>query len=204
MKIIQLIAFLLINYTLIGQVKKDTTSFEYLCENKYKVDFKISDEYIKYNHHRAFIPTYTVWSCMPFFFQEALVNKINKEKYIIYFEFDINASDTGDYIKNNVNPNYDKNKNYLAGRRCQIERDKGLIQVFTNSDFHKFNADTILCIRPDSNSIRKNDPDFNNFLYVVMHKENIGDISVGFAYKKEYEIEVMDEIKNLYKIIKFR
>jgi hypothetical protein len=25
-----------------------------------------------------------------------------------------------------------------------------------------------------------------------------------FAYKKEYEIEVMDEIKNLYKIIKFK
>ena len=139
---------------------------------------------------------------MPFFFSEALVSKINKEKYIIYFEFDINASDTGDYIKNNVNPNYDKNKNYLAGRRCQIERDKGLIQVFTNSDFNKFNADTILCIRPDSNSIRKNDPDFNNFLYIIMHKENVGDIKVGFAYRKEYEIEVMDEIKNLYKIKK--
>ncbi len=204
MKIIYLISFLLINSTLIGQVKNDSTTFEYLCENKYKVDFEISDKYIKYNHHRAFIPTYTVWSCMPFYFSEALVNKINKKKYIIYFEFDISASDPGDYIKNNVNPNYDKNKNYLAGRRCQIERDQGLIKVFTNSDFNKFNADTILCIRPDSNSIRKNDPDFNNFLYIIMHKENIGDIIVGFAYKKEYEIEVMDEIKNLYKLIKFK
>ena len=204
MKIIYLIPFLLINSTLLSQANKDSTSFEYLCEKKYKVDFKISNEYIKYNHHRAFIPTYTVWSCMPFFFSEALVSKINKEKYIIYFEFDFNASDTGDYIKNNVNPKYDKNKNYLAGRRCQIERDQGIIKVFTNSDFNKFNADTILCIRPDSNSIRKNDPDFNNFLYIIMHKENVGDIKVGFAYRKEYEIEVMDEIKNLYKIIKFK
>jgi len=203
MKIIYLIPFLLINSTLLSQAKKDSTSFEYLCENKYKVDFKISDEYIKYNHHRAFIPTYTVWSCMPFFFSEALVSKINKEKYIIYFEFDINAGVSDVYMKKEF-PNYDKNKNYLGSQRCQTERDKGLFKVFTNSDFHKFNADTILCIRPDSNSIRKNDPDFNNFLYIIMHKENVGDIKVGFAYRKEYEIEVMDEIKNLYKIIKFK
>ena len=203
MKIIYLISFLLINSTLIGQVKKDSTSFEYLCQNKYKVDFKISDEYIKYNHHRAFIPTYTVWSCMPFFFSEALVSKINKEKYIMYFEFDINAGVSDVYMKKEF-PNYDKNKNYLGSQRCQTERDQGLFKVFTNSDFNKFNADTILCIRPDSNSIRKNDPDFNNFLYIIMHKENVGDIKVGFAYRKEYEIEVMDEIKNLYKIIKFK
>ena len=78
MKIIYLISFLLINSTLLSQAKKDSTSFEYLCENKYKVDFEISDEYIKYSHHRAFIPTYTVWSCMPFYFSEALVSKINK------------------------------------------------------------------------------------------------------------------------------
>ena len=204
MKIIYLISFLLINSTLIGQVKKDSTSFEYLCEHKYKVDFKISDEYIKYNHHREFIPTYTVWSCMPFiFFEEALVKKVNKEKYIIYFKFDINAGVSDEYMKKEF-PNYDKNKNYLGSKRCQTERDQGLIKVFTNSDFNKFNADTILCIRPDSNSIKKNDPDFNNFLYIIMHKENVGDIKVGFAYKKEYEIEVMDEIKNLYKIIKFK
>ena len=135
MKIIYLIPFLLINSTLIGQVRKDTTSFEYLCENKYKVDFKISDEYIKYNHHRAFIPTYTIWSCMPFFFSEALVSKINKEKYIIYFEFDINAGVSDGYMKKEF-PNYNKNKNYLGSQRCQIERNQGLIKVFTNSDFN--------------------------------------------------------------------
>jgi hypothetical protein len=203
MKKIYLIIFLINNFTSFGQVNKDSTTFEYLCEHKYKVDFKVSGDYIKYNHHRAFIPTYTVWSCMPFYFSEALASKINKEKYIIYFEFDINAGVSDEYMKKEF-PNYNKNKNYLGSQRCQTERDQGLVKVFTNSDFNKFNADTILCIRPDSNSIRKNDPDFNNFLYIVMHKENVGDIKVGFAYKKEYETEVMDEIKNLHKIIKFK
>lgn len=207
MKKILLIIALVLTYSVYGQDKLDSNSYEYLCQYNYKVDFSILKNYYQVNHHRGFIPTYKTWSCMPYFFKEALVNKQNENHYVIYFDFNETASsnDEGNrMIKKYLNTEFDKNKNYLGGKNCQIERDRDLMKIFTNQDFVKYNADTMLCIRVDSNAREKNDPELNNFMYVIMHKQNIGDIYVGFAYKKEYEFEVMDEIKNLWKIIKFK
>jgi hypothetical protein len=190
-----------------GQHILDSNSFEYKCNYDYKIEFKIQKEFEIFNHERAFIPTYFTWSCMPYFFKEAIINKKRPNNYVIYFDFDATARSTNEaywITKKYFNHNYDVNTNYLGGSNCQIERERDLINVFVSEDFKKFNADTILCIRVDSNAREKNDPQVNDFMYVVMHKQNICDIYVCFAYKKEYEFEIMDEIKNLWQTIKFR
>lgn len=205
MKKILLFITLSLNYSVSGQDNIDSNSFEYKCKYKYKVDFKIDENYYQIDHHRAFIPTYTSWSCMPYFFKEALVNKKYENHYVIYFDFNETASskDTNNFIAKYVNPDFDFNTNYLGGMNCKIERDRYLMKVYESKDFIKFNADTILCLRVDSNARKKNDPNLNDFIYIIMHKQNVGDIYIGFAYKKEYEFEVLDEIKNLWKLIKF-
>jgi hypothetical protein len=203
-----LLITLLLSFSSYSQNKLDSNSFEFLCETNYKVDFIINNNYLKVNYHRAFIPTYKTWSCMPYFFKEALINKKNENHYLIYFDFNETASSTNEaywMTKKYFKPDFDVNTNYLGGKNCQIERDRDLMKnVFTRNDFVKFNADTMLCMRVDSNAREKNDPELNDFIYVVMHKQNIGDIYVCFTYKKEYEFEVMVEIKNLWKIIKFK
>lgn len=206
MKISLILITFLIHTSLFSQKNIDINSFSYECEHKYNVDFKLNVKYLQVPHNRAFIPTYTTWSCLPYFFKEALINKKNEGHYIIYFDFNNTASSKYEdkFIKKYINPNFSNNTNYLGGINCLIERDRDLMNVFSKDDFLKFNADTMLCIRVDSNAREKNDPTLNDFIYVVMHKENIGDIYVCFAYKKEYEFEVMDEIKKLWKIIRFK
>lgn len=206
MKKIFVIIVFFISYSTFGQNKIDSNSFEFLCEYDYKVDFVIPKNYYKVNFHRGFIPTYDTWSCMPYFFKEAIVKKTKEKQYKIYFEFNFVARSKYEskFVKKYFDSTYSNNTNYLGGVNCKTERDRDLMQVYTSEDFKKFNADTMLCIRVDSNARRKNDPELNDFIYVVMHKENIGDIYVCFTYKKEYEFEVMDEIKDLWKIIKFK
>lgn len=206
MKNILLLTALLNTYSGYTQNKLDSNSFYFLCKNEYKIEYSISNNYIKYDYRRAFIPTYVTYSCMPYFFKDAIQNKNLQGHYVIYFEFNAIASSKYDdkFIKNYLKKDYSNNTNYLGGGNCQIERKQGLMNIYSNSDFKKFNADTILCVRLDSTSREKNDPVLNDFMYVIIHKENIGDIYVGFAYLKKYESEVIDEVKNLWKIIKFK
>jgi hypothetical protein len=205
MKYLLLFSFNFIFNIIIGQTLFDTTTFSYLCKNKFGLNFEINENYFQTDHKRAFIPTYNTYSCLPYFFREALINKKFKDHYIIYFEFNEVASSKEEEFKNLkiIQPDFDKNKNYLcqSGKR---EREKGLINIFSKKDFKKFNADTILCIRVDTLARVKNDPNFNNFIYVVAHKMNVGDIYVCFAFKKEFEDEIIEEIKNLWKIINFQ
>ena len=205
MKYLLFFLFSFLFKTVIAQSSFDSTNFSFLCNNKYGINFEISGKYYKTDHHRAFIPTYKTYSCLPYFFSEALINKYHKGHYIIYFEFNDVASSSEEGFKNlnKTLPNFDKNKNYLclSGKK---EREEGLMNIFTKSDFNKFNADTILCIKVDSLAIVKNDPNFNNFIYVVAHKDNVGDIYVCFAFKKDYEDEIIEEIKNIWKIIKYQ
>ena len=77
MKYLIFLKLLIINSFLFGQTNADSTTFSYLCENKYGVDFKIYAPYFKTDYHRAFIPTYNTYSCLPYFFSEALINKNN-------------------------------------------------------------------------------------------------------------------------------
>ena len=189
-----------------GQNNLDSNSFQSKCNYSYNVDFKFPYNYSYFNHKRLFVPTYKTWSCMPYNYSEALINNDKVSHYVIYFHFDETASSNDDFkmVKKYFNSEFDPNTNYLGGKNCQIERERGLIKIYRNSDYIKFNADSILCIKVDSLSRERNDPELNEFIYVVIHKKNIGDIYVCFAYKEEYETEVKEEIENLWKIIKFK
>lgn len=206
MKIIISLIFLFTFIFSFGQVNSHEQSFDSLCKNKYQINLNIGNEYETFSHQRVFIPTYVDYSCMPHFYKKAIINKKFKNNYVIYFEFNPTASSNyvDTFIVKYLNPGFSKNTNYLGGKLCEAERKQGIINVFTPNDFLKFNANDVLCIRPSQNAIQKNDSLLNNFIYVVIHKENIGDMYVAFVYQKESEPEVMNEIRNLWRIIQFQ
>jgi hypothetical protein len=178
-------------------------------ENKikeYGVTFQLDDNYERFSpSHRTVVPTYKQISCMSYGLYSAIFNKKYKDHYLIYFFFNQIKPplEEGSFFKQ-LTPNWTPNKAYLGGKYCQEDRDKNLIPILSKSDFVKMNADTALCIRVDSNARRRDYEKFNDYMYVQIHKDNVLDIQVCFAYEKEYEMEVIEEIKNLSKIIRFK
>lgn len=208
--ILFLILILFTNYVF-GQTIIDSNFLnnEYDNKNVFSnngVKLKIRKKYEKISpNRRSFFKTSKSWSCMPRAFFYPIINKKNKGHYIFYFYINIISSpdEEGSFMKK-IRPNWTPNKNYLGGNLCQQERDKNLIPIFTKSDFIKFNSDTALCIRVDTNAIYRDHDKFNDLIYLILHKDNVSDIYVCFAYEKEYEMEVIEEIKYLWKIIKFK
>jgi hypothetical protein len=210
MKLLLLLNLLFLNVYVFGQTRNSNKSEDPIYyENKikeYGVDFQIGNDYERYNpSHRTVVPTYKQISCMSYGLYAGIVNKKYKDHYIIYFFFNRIQSplEEGSFMKK-ITPNWTPNKNYLGGKNCQDDRDKNLIPILSKSDFVKMNADTALCIRVDSNARIRDYEKFNDYMYVQIHKDNVLDIQVCFAYEKEYELEVIEEIKNLWKIIKFK
>lgn len=171
----------------------------------YGVNLQISKKYKKTSPNRPSFHRSNIMICMPRNFYDPIINKKNKEHYIFYFflNYIFPPIEEGSIMKR-IAPNWTPNKNYLGSKICEEERNINLMQIYTKSDFKKFNADTALCIRLDSNAIFKTNEKFNDIIYVIIHKDNIADIYVCIAYKKEYEFEVIQEIKKLWKIVKFK
>lgn len=204
------ITFCLLLFYMTGFGQKiDSTLIHFNMEiifEKNNVDFNFIKEYDKVSPNgREFIPSYKIISCMFSGFYSPIENKKHKDHYEISFQL-LNIGipyEEGSFMKK-INPNYTPNTNYLGGINCKIERDKNLMNLYTKSDFLKFNADTALCVRVDSNAKIRDNEKYKELIYVVIHKDDVADIFVCFAYEKEYEFEVIEEIKNLWKIIKFK
>jgi hypothetical protein len=210
MKIMLSICLIISSFCVFGQNLdsnnlENHTYFENAIK-EYGVDFRVGANYERFNpSHRTVMPTYKQISCMSYGLYSAIVNKKYKNHYIIYFVFNSIKSplEEGSFMKQ-LTPNWTPNNNYLGGKYCQGDRDKNLMPILSKSDFVKMNVDTALCIRVDSNARIREYEKFNDYIYVQIHKDNVLDVQVCFAYEKEYEMEVIEEIKNLSKIIRFK
>lgn len=203
--------YLIVSSLCVFGQRQDSINLEnYLhFENKFKeygVDFELGNDYERYiPSHRLVIPTYKQISCMSYGLYSAISNKKHKDHYLIYFFFNqIKPPLEEGSFEKQLTPDWTPNKAYLGGMYCKQDRDKNLVPILSKSDFVKMNADTALCIRVDSNARRRDYEKFNEYMYVQIHKDNVLDIQVCFAYEKEYELEVIEEIKNLWKLIKFK
>ncbi len=210
MKNIVLQFFLLIycNYTF-GQkpdsnyfLKVNTSKYNF---NEYGVELKINKRYKKISPHNPSLHRSDILTCMPRNFYDPIINKKFRDHYIIYFYLNkiFPPIEEGSIMKK-IAPDWTPNNNYLGSKFCEDERKKNLIQIYNKEDFEKFNSDTALCVRVDSSSVLENNEKFTDIMYIILHKDNISDVYVCFAYKKEFEIEVINEIRKLWKIIKYR
>jgi hypothetical protein len=183
-------------------IKDNTSKYNF---NDFGVKFKIRKRYKKISPHNPSLHRSDVLTCLPRNFYDPIINKKFREHYIIYFYLNniLPPIEQGSIMKK-IAPDWTPNNNYIGSKFCEDERRTNLIQIYNNEDFEKFKSDTALCIRVDSTAVLKSNENFTDLIYVILHKDNISDVYVCFAYKKEYEFEVINEIRKLWKLIKFK
>jgi hypothetical protein len=141
-------------------------------------------------------------SCLNRCFGSRIKNK--KHDFIVGVQFQhIISKETEAKTKKWFNSDYDRNKNYLGGKICKVERDSGLIDVFSAKDIKRINADTAICFRGGKDSFYPYMEKYDHRIAVVMHKHDRGDITVQFLYLQKDEKAVLKQINRIWEIIKF-
>ena len=91
----------------------------------------------------------------------------------------------------------------MGNRKCAMERETGWITIFSRQDFQKMNADTAICFKGSSDVFRPYLDKYDCRIAVIMHKFDRGDVTVQFLYRKGNEKAVLQEVKDVWKMISY-
>lgn len=186
----------------LGPSDEDTSAFVESCKLSYHLKYQMPIGYEDLIIIGPRISMYKYNSCITTSLYKRIRDK--KNDFIVGISYQPALGiETVIKAKKWYGQDMDINKNYLGGRMCKAERDSGWIEIFSKADFAKMNADTALCFRGQQNSFRPYLGKYDCRIAVLMHKDDRGDITVQFLYRKENELEVLKQVKTVWEIISY-